>query len=56
MRSPTVRPGAFNIGSQEMVTINALAQMIADIAGKSWSGYHIAGPLGVRGAQPRTTA
>ena len=38
-----------NIGSDEMVTINDLAQMIVEIAGKSLSLRHIEGPLGVRG-------
>ena len=38
-----------NIGSEEMVTINQLATMIMDIAGKKLSIRHIPGPLGVRG-------
>ena len=38
-----------NIGSEEMVTINQLAQSVADIAGKTISLNHIPGPLGVRG-------
>jgi nucleoside-diphosphate-sugar epimerase len=41
--------GPVNIGSEEMVSINALARMIMDIAGKSLSVQHIPGPLGVRG-------
>jgi nucleoside-diphosphate-sugar epimerase len=41
--------GPFNIGSDEMVTINALAFTIADIAGKKIELNHIPGPLGVRG-------
>ena len=41
--------GPVNIGSEEMVTINQLAQMIMEIAGKKVSIKHIAGPLGVRG-------
>ncbi|MGA2991581.1 MAG: NAD-dependent epimerase/dehydratase family protein [Candidatus Korobacteraceae bacterium] len=41
--------GPVNIGSEEMVTINKMAQMIMDIAGKKLSINHIAGPLGVRG-------
>ena len=41
--------GPVNIGSDEMVTINALARMIMDIAGKTLSIRHIEGPLGVRG-------
>ena len=41
--------GPVNIGSEEMVTINQLAEMIMDIAGKKLSIKHIPGPLGVRG-------
>jgi len=38
-----------NIGSEEMVTINHLAEMIMSIAEKKLSIDHVAGPLGVRG-------
>ncbi len=38
-----------NIGSDEMVSINGLAGMIADIAGKRIDINHIPGPQGVRG-------
>jgi GDP-D-mannose 3', 5'-epimerase len=41
--------GPVNIGSEEMVTINALAEMIMNIANKKLSIRHIPGPLGVRG-------
>lgn len=41
--------GPVNIGSEEMVSINRLAEMIMDIAGKKLSIKHIPGPLGVRG-------
>ncbi|MGD1070144.1 MAG: NAD-dependent epimerase/dehydratase family protein [Bryobacteraceae bacterium] len=41
--------GPVNIGSEEMVTINQLAEMVAGIAGKQLSLRHIPGPLGVRG-------
>ena len=41
--------GPVNIGSEEMVTINQLAKMIMDIAGKKLRIRHIPGPLGVRG-------
>lgn len=41
--------GPVNIGSEEMVSINELAQMTMDIAGKDMSIKHIPGPLGVRG-------
>lgn len=38
-----------NIGSEEMVTINQLAAMTAELAGKRVQFRHIPGPLGVRG-------
>jgi nucleoside-diphosphate-sugar epimerase len=41
--------GPVNIGSEEMVTINQLAEKIMAIAGKKVSLKHIPGPLGVRG-------
>lgn len=41
--------GPVNIGSDEMVTINQLAEMIMDISGKKLQINHIKGPLGVRG-------
>jgi nucleoside-diphosphate-sugar epimerase len=41
--------GPVNIGSEEMVTINQLAELVMDIAGKKLSIRHIKGPLGVRG-------
>jgi nucleoside-diphosphate-sugar epimerase len=41
--------GPVNIGSEEMVTINQLAELIADIAGKTIYLRHIKGPQGVRG-------
>ena len=41
--------GPVNIGSEEMVTINNLAYMIAKIANKNISLKHIEGPLGVKG-------
>lgn len=41
--------GPVNVGSEEMVTINQLAEMIMEIAGKKLSIKHIPGPLGVRG-------
>jgi len=41
--------GPVNIGSEEMVSINQLADMVMGIAGKSLRKHHIAGPLGVRG-------
>jgi len=41
--------GPMNIGSEEMVTINLLAEMVMKIAGKKLTIKHIPGPLGVRG-------
>ena len=41
--------GPVNIGSEEMVSINRLAEMVMEIAGKKIDITHIPGPLGVRG-------
>ncbi len=41
--------GPVNIGSEEMVTINQLAEMAMEIAGKRLRIRHVDGPLGVRG-------
>jgi len=41
--------GPVNIGSEEMVTINALVDIVCEIAGKKLEKQHIPGPLGVRG-------
>ncbi|MFN3856358.1 MAG: NAD-dependent epimerase/dehydratase family protein [Caulobacter sp.] len=41
--------GPVNIGSEEMVTINQLVDIVADIAGKKIEKNHIPGPTGVRG-------
>lgn len=40
--------GPVNIGSQEMMTINQLVDLVADIAGKRIGKRHIQGPQGVR--------
>jgi GDP-D-mannose 3', 5'-epimerase len=42
-------PGPVNIGSEEMVTINQLVEIVAGIAEKRIVKRHIPGPLGVRG-------
>jgi nucleoside-diphosphate-sugar epimerase len=42
-------PGPLNIGSDEMVTIDELAHLVIEVAGKKLSLRHIAGPVGVRG-------
>jgi len=47
--------GPVNIGSEEMVTINRLAQMIMEIAGKKLSIRNVPGPLGVRGRNSDNT-
>ncbi|KRB61913.1 NAD-dependent dehydratase [Rhizobium sp. Root708] len=41
--------GPLNIGSDEMVNINQLVDMVCDIAGKRLHKRHIPGPTGVRG-------
>jgi GDP-D-mannose 3',5'-epimerase len=41
--------GPLNIGSDEMISINNLARLIAKIAGKNIKINNIEGPLGVRG-------
>jgi nucleoside-diphosphate-sugar epimerase len=41
--------GPVNIGSDEMISINGLAKMAMEIAGKGLTLRHIEGPLGVRG-------
>ena len=41
--------GPVNIGSEEMVPINQLVDLVADIAGKQIRKKHIPGPQGVRG-------
>ena len=44
-----------NLGQDRMVTINQLADLIADIAGVKVSKKHIEGPLGVRGRNSDNT-
>lgn len=41
--------GPVNIGSDEMVTLNELVAIVAQVAGKEINIKHIKGPLGVRG-------
>jgi nucleoside-diphosphate-sugar epimerase len=48
LRSSTFE-GPVNIGSDEMVSINQLAEMVIGISGKKISIRHVDGPLGVRG-------
>jgi GDP-D-mannose 3',5'-epimerase len=47
--------GPVNIGSDEMVSINQLADMVMDIAGKRLNKKHVEGPLGVRGRNSDNT-
>lgn len=47
--------GPVNIGSEEMVTINQLVDMVSQIAGKTLHKRHIAGPTGVRGRRSDNT-
>ena len=44
-----------NIGSEEMISVNNLALMVADIAGKKIRMKHIPGPMGVRGRNSENT-
>jgi len=53
MRSEYVFP--LNLGSDRMVTINELAQMVARIAGIDITIMHIEGPQGVRGRNSDNT-
>lgn len=49
-------PGPLNLGSDRMVTVNALAGLVIDISGKkNLSINHIAGPQGVRGRNSDNT-
>jgi len=41
--------GSVNIGSEEMVSFNKLAEIVMEIAHKGVGIKHIPGPLGVRG-------
>ena len=47
MRSSVAVP--VNIGSEEKVTINQLADLLVEISGKSLRRHHVDGPQGVRG-------
>jgi GDP-D-mannose 3', 5'-epimerase len=47
--------GPVNVGSDEMVTINQLVDLVCDIAGKSLHKKHISGPTGVRGRNSDNT-
>ncbi len=47
--------GPVNIGSDELISINDLAEMVMRIAGKKLTIKHIPGPLGVRGRSSDNT-
>ena len=47
--------GPVNIGSEEMVTINKLVDLISDISGKKIEKKYIPGPTGVRGRNSDNT-
>lgn len=47
--------GPVNIGSEEMISINALAELVARIAGKRVGLRHVPGPQGVRGRRSDNT-
>jgi nucleoside-diphosphate-sugar epimerase len=47
--------GPVNIGSDELISINELARMVMNIAGKKLKLHHIPGPLGVRGRSSDNT-
>jgi len=47
--------GPFNIGSEEMVSINELVEIVSNIANKKVKIKHIDGPLGVRGRNSDNT-
>ncbi len=48
-KTALVMGGGGFIGSEEMVTINELVNIVAEISKKKISIKHIEGPLGVRG-------
>lgn len=43
------KTGPYNIGSDEMVTISGLVDMVSDLAGKPVGKRYVPGPTGVRG-------
>ena len=47
--------GPFNIGSNEMITINDLAKMVSDISNKKLNIINIDGPVGVMGRNSDNT-
>jgi nucleoside-diphosphate-sugar epimerase len=47
--------GPVNIGSEEMISINGLANMVIQISGKNIAINNITGPIGVRGRNSDNT-
>ena len=47
--------GPVNIGSEEMVSINQLADMVMKISGKNLKKIYVSGPQGVRGRKSENT-
>jgi nucleoside-diphosphate-sugar epimerase len=47
--------GPVNIGSEEMISVDAMARMTMEIAEKSLRLRHVAGPQGVRGRRSDNT-
>jgi GDP-D-mannose 3',5'-epimerase len=47
--------GPMNIGSEEMISINGLANLVMEVANKKLIIKHIAGPQGVRGRNSDNT-
>jgi GDP-D-mannose 3',5'-epimerase len=42
-------PGPVNIGTEEIITIDQMVDMVAEIAGKQIGKKHVLGPIGVQG-------
>ncbi len=47
--------GPFNIGSEEMVTINGLTEMVIELSGKTLAVKNVEGPVGVMGRNSDNT-
>jgi GDP-D-mannose 3', 5'-epimerase len=47
--------GPVNIGSEEMITINGLAELVSDVSGKRVRIRNVPGPIGVRGRNSDNT-
>lgn len=41
--------GPYNIGSENLISINSMVDLISDIAGKTVNKIHVDGPIGVKG-------